>query len=243
MKKLLTFCLLLISFCFSSQEKKIRKLFPNEIQPLQKIEKKQTYSYINNTHTEVFIRIPETNKYKISIGDYSIENNIGIFYFVGLNLGQQSLNIYENNELIYKTYINIRNNHRLVFDFIYNEGLFLLEESPIKEHISTLNKNYFYGKRIMNEQEFGRFLEHFKKQAFIKDKYQTFKIKSNSTAFSAQQILLLINEISFDKDKLPLAKNAFKHCIDPENYYLIVEALDFISSKDELNNFINQHYQ
>lgn len=243
MKKFLAFSLLLNSFLFSSQEKKMRKLFPNEIQPLQKFEKKQTNLYINNNHTEVFIRIPETNKYKISIGDYNIENNIGMFYFVGLNLGQQSLNIYKNNELIYKTYINIRNNHRLVFDFTYNEGLFLLEESLIKEHISTLNQNYFYGKRIMNEQEFSQFLEHFKKQAFIKDKHQTFKIKSISTVFSTQQILQLMNEIPFDKDKLPLVKNAFKHCIDPENYYLIVEALDFISSKDELNNFINQHYQ
>lgn len=234
MKKILSFTLLLLYFCIFPQE----IIIPNTIPFSKKLNK--------NTFAEVLIQTPEKSNYKIKIGNYSIENDIGIFYFFGLNSGQQKLSIYKNNELIHNSLINIENNHRLIFNFCHNKGLLLLEESPIQSNIIhelPLNEKYFHKKKVMNNYEFNQFLSYFKRQEFGKEKLQAFKNQSISTAFTTHQIIQLMKLITFDNDKLPLAKLAFKDCIDPENYYLVIETLDFASSKKELNNFINKHYK
>ena len=50
----------------------------------------------------------------------------------------------------------------------------------------------------------------------------------------ALQLLDLLSLISFDREKLELAKIAYPYIIDKQNFIIVVNALNFISSQKEL---------
>lgn len=61
-------------------------------------------------------------------------------------------------------------------------------------------------------------------------------------ALTASQIERMVRELSFDSNRLSLAKYAYRYCIDPGNYYKVERALTFISSKEELRAYIARYY-
>lgn len=52
---------------------------------------------------------------------------------------------------------------------------------------------------------------------------------------SSAQIKSLLAELSFEEDKLELAKKAFKNVSDPENFGIVKKVLDFDDSKKEID--------
>lgn len=59
--------------------------------------------------------------------------------------------------------------------------------------------------------------------------------------FRADQIVTIMKEMSFDSEKLKVAKDAYAKCVEPQNYQQVVNALSFASSRTELNNYINNN--
>lgn len=55
---------------------------------------------------------------------------------------------------------------------------------------------------------------------------------------NTNQVKNLMNYISFDSERLELAKYAYTRVSDPENFYQVENALTFSSSKDELYRYI-----
>lgn len=62
-------------------------------------------------------------------------------------------------------------------------------------------------------------------------------IKSRG-CFTALQIKEIVKAFDFESARLDLAKFAYRYCHDPQNYYLVADALQYSSSKDELLKFI-----
>ena len=62
-----------------------------------------------------------------------------------------------------------------------------------------------------------------------------------STAFSTTQIISLMKEMSFDDQKLVLAKEAYPYCIDQENYYKVADAFTFSSNSWKLKDFVKNY--
>lgn len=58
--------------------------------------------------------------------------------------------------------------------------------------------------------------------------------------FRADQIVSLLQVFSYDDSKLQVAKYAYDYCIDPQNYFRVVNAFSFKSYKDDLTQFIEQ---
>lgn len=56
--------------------------------------------------------------------------------------------------------------------------------------------------------------------------------------FRADQILEILNILTYDDSKLAVAKYAFDYCIDTQNYYRVVNSFTFKSYKDDLTRFI-----
>jgi hypothetical protein len=54
---------------------------------------------------------------------------------------------------------------------------------------------------------------------------------------TAAQIAGLVKMMTFESNKLALAKAAYPNCIDRNNYYLVNDAFTFSSSVTELTNF------
>lgn len=197
-------------------------------------------------YAEVFIRIPEMGRFTISLGDQEISNNNGIFRFFDVPAQSQQLSISYGRKLIYRVTINPLNNTRLVLDFFSQQGLFLLEEvdlANVREvhYGSRWNDvwNHSYG-RPMRNNDFHSFYTMFKEQAFDDGKLRFFRMQKNITAFTTDQISELMDCLSFDKNRLTLAKEAYENVIDPQNYYKLHGKFSFRSGAKDFAEFLEE---
>lgn len=213
----------------------------------------QEYGY-----SEVFLRIPELGFFSVEIGDQFISNNSGKFRFFDLPAGRVSISIYESGYLLYRTTLNVRNNSRLVLDFFTNKGLYLLDSYPVQNQSYGFNSwndvwNNPYGNQggnwdnqddyaqVMDNQSFSEFLNVLRKNAnFDESKLSMIRQQMRTTMFTAEQITALVKEMSFDKNRLSLAKSMYTKCVDQERYFLVYDAFDFESSKKELMDYISK---
>lgn len=210
----------------------------------------------NYGYSEVFLRIPEQGYFSIELGDQMISNNSGKFRFFDLPSGRIPISIYENGYLLYRTTLNVHNNSRLVLDFFTNEGLYLLDSYPVRSQSYGFNNwndvwNNPYGNpgnnwnngenyaNVMDNNSFNEFLSVLQKNARFDDsRLSMINQQTHSVMFTSQQISILMKEMSFDKNKLSLAKSMYFKCIDKSRYFLVYDAFDFESSKRELMDFI-----
>jgi hypothetical protein len=63
----------------------------------------------------------------------------------------------------------------------------------------------------------------------------------NEHAFSAVQVKELLQEFSFENNKLDLAKYAYRNTIDRNNYYVVFDVFSYSSSKQELSNYMSSY--
>ncbi|WP_374461962.1 DUF4476 domain-containing protein [Chryseobacterium taeanense] len=206
----------------------------------------QEYGY-----SEVFLRIPEQGFFSVEIGDQFISNNSGKFRFFDLPAGRIPISIYESGYLLYRTNLNVRNNSRLVLDFFTNKGLFLLDSYPVQSYgFNSWNDiwNNPYGNtgninypNVMDNQTFQQFMDTMKKDAWFDDKKLAFiNQQGRHSMFTSEQISILVKDLSFDKNKLALAKSLFSKCVDKQKYFLVYDSFDFESSRRELMDFISK---
>ncbi|WP_029293548.1 DUF4476 domain-containing protein [Chryseobacterium hispalense] len=213
----------------------------------------QEYGY-----SEVFLRIPELGFFSVEIGDQFISNNSGKFRFFDLPAGRVPISIYESGYLLYRTTLNVRNNSRLVLDFFTNKGLYLLDSYPVQNQSYGFNSwndvwNNPYGNQggnwdnqddyaqVMDNRSFSEFLNVLRKNAnFDESKLSMIRQQMRTTMFTAEQITALVKEMSFDKNRLSLAKSMYTKCVDQERYFLVYDAFDFESSKKELMDYISK---
>lgn len=213
----------------------------------------QEYGY-----SEVFLRIPEQGFFSVEIGDQLILNNSGKFRFFDLPAGRIPVSVYESGYLLYRTTLNVRNNSRLVLDFFTDKGLYLLDSYPVQNQsygFSSWNDvwNNPYGSQggswnnsgnnanVMDSSSFSEFLDMLRKNAKFDDsRFSMIRQQMQTTMFTAQQISILVKEMSFDKNRLLLAKSMYAKCPDKQKYFLVYDAFDFESSKRELMDFISK---
>lgn len=211
----------------------------------------------NYGYAEVFLRIPEQGYFSVELGNQMIANNSGKYRFFDLPSGRIPIAIYDNGYLIYRTTLNIRNNSRLVLDFFTNEGLYLLDSYPIKNGYYGFNNwndvwNNPYGNsnninninypNVMDNKTFQQFMSAMKKDAWFDDKKMAFINQQGRHAmFTSDQIAVLVKDLSFDKNKIALAKSLFSKCVDKVKYFVVADALDFESSKRDLMDFISKN--
>lgn len=74
--------------------------------------------------------------------------------------------------------------------------------------------------------------------SFAETQLKTAKTFTKNNCLSVAQIKDIMNIFSFEESKLDYAKYAYDYCVDVKNYYQIVDAFTFSSSKDELNEFL-----
>lgn len=218
--------------------------------------KNPTYQWNQNYgYSEVFLRIPEQGFFSVELGDQFISNNSGKFRFFDLPSGRISISIYDNGYLLYRTTLNVRNNSRIVLDFFTDEGLFLLDSYLVKSQSYGFNNwndvwNNPYGNsgnngninypNVMDNQTFQQFLTAMKKDAWFDDKKIIFINQQGRHAmFTSEQISILVKDLSFDKNKITLAKSLFSKCVDKQKYFIVYDAFDFESSRRELMDFVS----
>jgi hypothetical protein len=216
------------------------------------------YQWNNNYgYAEVFLRIPEQGNFSVELADQLISNNSGKYRFFDLPSGRIPISIYENGFLMYRTTLNVRNNSRLVLDFFTKEGLYLLDSYPLQNGYYGFNNwndiwNNPYGNsgnigninypNVMDNQTFQQFLSKMKEDAWFDDKKIIFINQQGRHAmFTSEQISVLVKDLSFDKNKIALAKSLFSKCVDKQKYFVVGDALDFESSRRDLMDFVSNY--
>jgi len=62
-----------------------------------------------------------------------------------------------------------------------------------------------------------------------------------SNCLSAEQVVQICNIFSFEDSKLEFAKAAYSRTTDRNNYFKVINAFTYSSSKDDLTNYISSH--
>ncbi|MDM1554695.1 DUF4476 domain-containing protein [Chryseobacterium indologenes] len=207
----------------------------------------------NYGYAEVFLRIPEQGFFTVEVGDQMIANGSGKYRFFDLQSGSMPISIYENGFLIYRTSLMLRNNSRMVLDFFINHGLYLLDSYPLQGQYAFNDWNEVwnnpYGNQpgnwnhsgnVMDNATFRQFFDVMQKnEKFDDGKIAMINQQMKNTMFTAVQIKDLVKSLSFDKNKLSLAKSMYLNCTDKNKYFIVYEAFDFENSKKELRDYIS----
>lgn len=91
----------------------------------------------------------------------------------------------------------------------------------------------------MHSEELDDFLKIVKSQGFDDGKTKIISAISAMVSFNVSEVKLILDQYSFDEEKLKGAKILFTNCSDKKNYYTVVDELTFSSNKKELQDFIN----
>lgn len=211
----------------------------------------------NYGYAEVFLRIPEQGHFSVELADQMIATHSGKYRFFDLPSGRIPISIYDNGFLVYRATLNVRNNSRMVLDFFTNEGLYLLDSYPLQNGYYGFNNwndlwNNPYANlgnngnvnypNVMDHQTFQQFMSAMKKDAWFDDKKIAFINQQGRHAmFTSEQISILVKDLSFDKNKIALAKSLFSKCVDKQKYFVVGDALDFDSSRRDLMDYISKN--
>jgi AAA+ ATPase superfamily predicted ATPase len=76
-------------------------------------------------------------------------------------------------------------------------------------------------------------------EAFDKNRLNLGKEYLRYNDLSSQQVIEVMNALSFESSRLEFAKLAYGRVYDPQNYFLVMNALTFSSSKNELQRYIS----
>ncbi|KPE50792.1 DUF4476 domain-containing protein [Chryseobacterium indologenes] len=208
----------------------------------------------NYGYAEIFLRIPEQGYFTVEVGDQAISSGSGKYRFFDLQSGRNFISVYNNGFLIYRTTLTLRNNSRMVLDFFTNEGLYLLDSYPVQGQYAFNDWNDVwnnpYGNQsgnwnnsgnVMDSNTFRQFFDMLQRNArFDDNKIAMINQQMNNSLFTSAQIRDLVKFISFDKNRLSLAKSMYRKCVDKNKYFLVYDAFDFENSRKELMEYISR---
>jgi hypothetical protein len=89
---------------------------------------------------------------------------------------------------------------------------------------------------------FERMMERIYDASFSDEKVSIAKQILRTNCLVISQLVKILEEIAFDEGQLELAKFAYDHVYDLENYFEVYGVFSFSSSSEELDEFIENQY-
>ena len=94
------------------------------------------------------------------------------------------------------------------------------------------------GPQAMDPATFQQLKQSIQSQWFSSSQQQVFMQALAHNYFTSQQVLELVDLFTFSSDQLQVAKSAYSKTIDPQNYFIVSNALAFSYDVSELANYI-----
>ncbi|WP_318639725.1 DUF4476 domain-containing protein [Flavobacterium ardleyense] len=195
----------------------------------------------NYGNSEVFLRIPEYGRFTVEIGDQIMSNESGKFRFFDLKGGSVPIAIYDENFLIYRTRIVLRNNTRTVLDFFSDKGLYLLGNFPQPKQAYGFNEwddiwnNPYSGQGSQWNNNFGND-GNYNHQGYYNNQggEHYYAAVMNDQEFT-QFLKALQRDASFDDSKIAMIQNVAQHTsFKAVQVYELVKTLSFDKGKVQL---------
>jgi len=97
-----------------------------------------------------------------------------------------------------------------------------------------------YG-RPMDERSFLIFLQTLSRERFEDTRFTLARNSFDRQNFSADQVKRVLQYLSFENNKLELAKFAYRNTVDKQNYHVIYDVFSYSRSKEDLSNYIRSY--
>lgn len=97
------------------------------------------------------------------------------------------------------------------------------------------NRNYRPGMQVI---VFNNLQTSLNRTYFDKERLDIAKIAILNNGATTSQVIRIMNNLSFDRNRLELAKFAFDYVADPNEYFRVVDNLDFYSNRNALLQYI-----
>lgn len=136
-------------------------------------------------------------------------------------------------QLIYTGAVNIPRNS-IVFSQLRNRNLF------VNEIVSRRGPDRHNAGIGMHNRQFQDLKFVIQNESFDRDRLMIMTQAARNGNINSRQVLELMDLLSFDSNKLKFAKQAYQNTVDKQNYFMVREGLNFISSKRKLTQFISE---
>ena len=208
---------------------------------------------------EYFIEASSKGRYTVSIGDESISSTSGRFRFFDLPEGRLPVIIEQNNKVIYKSTISIKPGMRSIAVLNRNSLRSIkeldLERYQLDNWDRVLADNYNHGKpgtgrpnpgrpyqdrysSVMSPDAFNRFMTSIKGASFDKNKLDVLDLTVGYSYFTVDQIIQVLNSMSFSDGKLEVVRKMYPSVADPENVFQLIDSFTFSSDKEKAKAII-----
>ncbi|MDC0854311.1 DUF4476 domain-containing protein [Flavobacteriales bacterium] len=94
----------------------------------------------------------------------------------------------------------------------------------------------------VSADRFQRMMARIEDASFSDDKVNVAKQILRTNCLVIEQLVAMLEEVAFDEGQLDLAKFAYDHIYDLENYFEVYGVFSFSSSNDELDEFLQNKY-
>lgn len=96
---------------------------------------------------------------------------------------------------------------------------------------------------VMSPPAFNKFMVLMKKQSFDSDRKAVLDHALQTSYFTTDQCISLMDFYSFDSEKKELMKRIYPKISDKPNFYYAIDKLTFSSDKNEINDFIKRYHE
>ena len=169
----------------------------------------------------------------------------------GGNWGNSGNNM-NNYQLVYNSNLFIKPQYQV--DIVINRfGKVFTDEQPIsmgyydeEDDWGNNNDNWNnngggYNNQAMDARLFDQFKQSLKNAMFDDTRLNTAKQVIASNYFSSTQVREIIQQFSFENNRLEVAKYAYKYTIDKGSYFLVNDAFTFSTTREELTRYIQAY--
>ncbi len=140
------------------------------------------------------------------------------------------------SRLVYNGFVNVPPASEVVYSINFYNQLMLMASNPIWGwNPPPPPPPPVFG---MAPQTFNQLIISISSTPFDNTRLNIAKQAIMSNGASSQQILELMGMLTFESNRLDLAKFAYRYAADPNNYFVINKGFSFNSSINELNRFI-----
>lgn len=102
-------------------------------------------------------------------------------------------------------------------------------------------RGYDYNRNVMDARSFEMLKQALRRENFENSRLEIVKQTIDRNSFSTQQVQELCQLFAFENNKLDLAKYAYGHTVDRENYGVVYDVFAFKGSRDELGDYCRRY--
>lgn len=147
-------------------------------------------------------------------------------------------------QLFYQGNINVRASYHV--DVTVNRfGRVYVDERLLRSYNENDDDNNQWNnqpvRQAMSYTQFNQLKQTISNSGFEHTKLIIAKQQVLQNYFTAQQVKELVQLLTYENNKLDLAKHSYRYCVDQNAYFVVNDAFTYSNSKEELSRYIAEN--